>query len=46
MKQYQGLSLSIFMFRKGDVSVQVDARLLPGGSGAQIAIAKRIVSKL
>jgi hypothetical protein len=41
-----GPLLSIFMFRKGDVSVQVDARLLPGGSGAQIAIAKRIVSKL
>ena len=38
--------LSLFMFRKGDVSVQLDARLLPGGRDAQIAIAKRIISKL
>jgi hypothetical protein len=41
-----GPLLSLFMFRKGDVSVQVDARLLPGGRDAQIAIAKRIISKL
>jgi hypothetical protein len=41
-----GPLLSLFMFRKGDVSVQLDARLLPGGSDAQIAIAKRIISKL
>ena len=41
-----GPLLSLFMFRKGDVSVQLDARLLPGGRDAQIAIAKRIVSRL
>jgi hypothetical protein len=41
-----GPLLSLFMFRKGDVSVQLDARLLPGGREAQIAIAKRIISKL
>ena len=41
-----GPLLSLFMFRKGDVSVQLDARLLPGGRDAQIAIAKRIISKL
>jgi hypothetical protein len=41
-----GALLSLFMFRKGDVSVQLDARLLPGGRDAQIAIAKRIISKL
>ena len=41
-----GPLLSLFMFRKGDVSVQLDARLLPGGRDAQIAIAKRILSKL
>jgi hypothetical protein len=34
------------MFRKGDVSVQLDARLLPGSRDVQIAIAKRIISKL
>jgi hypothetical protein len=38
--------LSFFVFRKGDVSVELDARLLPGGRDAQIAIAKRIISKL
>ena len=41
-----GPLLSLFMFRQGDVSVQLDARLLPGGRDAQIAIAKRIISKL
>jgi hypothetical protein len=41
-----GPLLSLFMFRKGDVSVQLDARLLPGGRDSQIAIAKRIISKL
>ena len=41
-----GPLLSLFMFRKGEVSVQLDARLLPGGRDAQIAIAKRIISKL
>jgi len=41
-----GPLLSLFMFRKDDVSVQLDARLLPGGRDAQIAIAKRIISKL
>lgn len=41
-----GPLLSLFMFRKGDVSVQLDARLLLGGRDAQIAIAKRIISKL
>ena len=41
-----GPLLSLFMFRKGDVSVQLDARLLPGGRDAQMAIAKRILSKL
>ena len=30
------------MFRKGDVGVQIDGRLLPGGREAQIAIAKRM----
>jgi hypothetical protein len=37
---------SLLMFRKGDVSVQLDARTLPGGRDAEIAIAKRIVAKL
>jgi hypothetical protein len=37
---------SLFMFRKGDVSVQLDARTLPGGRDTEIAIAKRILSKL
>ena len=41
-----GPLLSLSMFRKGDVSVQIDGRLLPGGRDAQIAIAKRIFSKL
>lgn len=41
-----GPLLSLFMFRKGDVTVTLDARLLPGGLDAQIAIAKRISSKL
>jgi hypothetical protein len=41
-----GPLLSLFTFRKDDVSVQLDARLLPGGRDAQIAIAKRIISKL
>ncbi len=41
-----GPLLSIFMFRQGDVSVQLDGRTLPGGRDAQIAIAKSIASKL
>jgi hypothetical protein len=41
-----GPLLSLFMFRKGDVSVQLDSRLCPGGRDAQIAIAKRIIPKL
>jgi hypothetical protein len=41
-----GPLLSLFMFRQGDVSVQLDARLLPGSRDVQIAIAKRIISKL
>jgi hypothetical protein len=41
-----GPLLSLFMFRKGDVSVQLDSRLCPGGRDAQIAIANRIISKL
>jgi hypothetical protein len=41
-----GPLLSLSMFRKGDVSVQIDGRLLPGGRDAQIAIAKRIFSRL
>jgi hypothetical protein len=41
-----GPLFSLFMFRKGDVSVQLDARMMPGGRDAQIAIAKRIISKL
>jgi hypothetical protein len=34
------------VFRKGDVAVFIDGRMLPGGKEAQIAIAKRIFSKL
>ena len=34
------------VFRKGDVAVIIGARMLPGGREAQIAIAKRIFSKL
>jgi hypothetical protein len=41
-----GPLLSLSMFRQGDVAVQIDGRLLPGGREAQIAIAKRIFSKL
>jgi hypothetical protein len=41
-----GPLLSLFMFRKGDVAVTLDARLLPGGRDAQIAIAKLVASKL
>jgi hypothetical protein len=41
-----GPLLSLFMFRQGDVSVQLDGRTLPGGRDAQIAIAKHIASKL
>jgi hypothetical protein len=41
-----GPLLSLFMFRKGDVSVQLDARTLPGGRDTEITIAKRILSKL
>ena len=41
-----GPLLSLFMFRKGDVAVQVDGRQLPGGREAQLAIAHRILDKL
>ena len=41
-----GPLLSLSMFRKGDISLQIDGRLLPGGRDAQIAIAKRVFSKL
>ena len=41
-----GPLLSVFMFRKGDVSAQLDSRLCPGGRDAQIAIAKNILAKL
>jgi hypothetical protein len=41
-----GPLLSLSMFRQGNVAVQIDGRLLPGGREAQIAIAKRIFSKL
>jgi hypothetical protein len=41
-----GPLLSLFMFRKGDVAVQIDGRTLPGGRDAQIAVAKRIAAKL
>ena len=41
-----GPLLSLSMFRKGNVSLQIDGRLLPGGREAQIAIAKRVLSKL
>jgi hypothetical protein len=34
------------VFRKGDVAVSIDGRGLPGGREAQIAIARRIFSKL
>ena len=34
------------VFRKGDVAVSIDGRGLPGGRDAQIAIARRIFSKL
>lgn len=37
---------TMFMFRKGDVAVTLDARGLPGGKDAELAIAKRIVSRL
>jgi hypothetical protein len=37
---------SLLMFRKGDVSVQIDARTLPGGRDTEIAIAQRIAAKL
>lgn len=41
-----GPMLSISMFRQGDVAVQLDGRMLPGGREAQLAIAKHILSKL
>jgi hypothetical protein len=37
---------SLLMFRKGDVSVQIDARTLPSGRDTEIAIAQRIAAKL
>jgi hypothetical protein len=41
-----GPLMSLFMFRKGDVSVQMDARTLPGGRDTEIAVAQRIAAKL
>jgi hypothetical protein len=38
--------LGMSVFRKGDVAVSIDGRRLPGGRDAQIAIAKRIFSRL
>jgi hypothetical protein len=38
--------LGWFVFRKGDVAVLVGTRTLPGGRDVQIAIAKRLLSKL
>lgn len=38
--------MSLLMFRKGDVSVQIDARTLPGGRDKEIAIAQSIAAKL
>jgi hypothetical protein len=38
--------LGMSVFRKGDVAVSIDGRMMPGGREAQIAIAKRIFSKL
>ena len=40
-----GPMLSMFVFRKGDVVVSIDARGLPGGRDAELSIAKRIVSR-
>jgi hypothetical protein len=37
---------TLFMFRKGDVSVKLDARMLPGGRDTEIAIAQRILARL
>ena len=37
---------SLLMFRKGDVSVQIDARTLPSGRDTEIAIAERVAAKL
>jgi len=37
---------SIFIFRKGNVSVTIDGRALSGGRDTQVAIGKRIASKL
>lgn len=37
---------SLLMFRKGDVSVKIDARTLPSGRDAEIAIARSILTKL
>lgn len=41
-----GPLLSIFMFRQGDVAVQLDARALPGGRDAILTIARSIAAKL
>jgi hypothetical protein len=38
--------ISLLMFRKGDVSVQIDARALPSEGDREIAIAQRIATKL
>jgi hypothetical protein len=37
---------SVFIFRKGDVAVTIDGRALTGGRDMQIAIGKRIASRL
>ena len=41
-----GPLLSMFMFRQGDVAVQIDARTLPGGRDTVLAIARQISAKL
>jgi hypothetical protein len=41
-----GPMLSLFMFRQGDVAVQLDARTLPGGRDTILSIAKAISAKL
>jgi hypothetical protein len=37
---------TLFMFRKGDVSVKIDGRTLPGGRDTEIGIARRIAARL
>ena len=43
---YLGVMASLLGFRKGDVTVQLDGRTLPGGKDSQIAVAKKIAAKL